>query len=189
MKLAVVWVALALSFGTGCLWANRDSDSMWGYSSRAMLAGGHVQGGVIDTQVGGAGLYIGAEANLRDVSRPQDDRPSSALGGAIDLRASLFGILGPTHELERYFDLGGEAGAGAALILNAPKTQNPLGVGAAYAGVWIELGTFSLANGYVAIVSDIRRETFGSGWADQTEVTIGLAWRHRELLGPMRFHD
>ncbi|HEY0190013.1 MAG TPA: hypothetical protein VGC42_02750 [Kofleriaceae bacterium] len=187
MKLAALVLAWLC---TGCLWANEKSDQMYGYGGRAMLAGdGHIEGAVMDAQLGAAGLYLGATGSVHDVGRPEDVATSTALAFSLDLKASLFGILGSTHELERYLDLGGEAGAGGILVVDAHRSPNPLGASAGYYGAWVEIGTVSIAGGYLAIVGDIRRDGFGAPWRDQTELTVGLAWRKRSRFERLHGHD
>jgi hypothetical protein len=173
----------------GCLWANEHSDSMYGYEARAMLGGdGHVEGAQAGAQIGFAGLYFGVEANLRDAVRPDVPTTHKAIGFGLTTRASLFGILGTTHELERHFDLGADAGAGGALVPGVPD-HNLSGLGSYWVGAWVEVGTVDAWGGYLAVVGGIRREAFVAPWTDQTELAIGLAWRKREPLGKLNFHD
>lgn len=187
MKLLALLIAVSL---TGCLWANDKSDTMWGVSGRAMIGEhGDLQGGTLDAQWGGAGLYAAVEANTHEVTRPEDLGSTRAIGVNVSLKASLPGMFAPKHELERYFDLGPEGGVGGLFSIDAPRSPNPFNAGAAYFGWWFEIGTVSIGDHYIAIVGDVRREAYGAPWDDQTQLIVGLAWRHRELLGPLNFHD
>jgi hypothetical protein len=185
MKLAPFAAAAAAlaaaTLGTGCFWVNEHSDSMYGFEGRTVLASdGHVEGGQAHAELGMAGLYIDAEANRRDVMR--DDRPDlyHGYGLALSVRGSLFGILGTTHELERYLDLGAEAGGGPVVMSGIPGSTLTA-TGGGFYGAWIEIGTVSIGDrGYLALTGGVRRESFGAPFTDQTQLAVGLAWRHRE---------
>jgi len=176
MKLFVV---ACLLFGSGCFWANKHSESVYGYEARAILGDdGHVEGGSVQAGGGYAGLTANIEANLRDTARAGDPNTYSALGLGFSLRGSLLGIVGSEHALERYFDIGAEAGAGGAVVLGVPP-HSVDGTGSGYYGAWVEFGTFNVSSGYLALTGGIRREGFASPYDERTQLMIGLAWRHR----------
>jgi len=182
-----VFVVVCAALGTGCLWANEKSESLDGY-------GGQPTGGAIRGSLGHAGLIADFEGNLRDLSRPGDLKvpsvpgesphlgpPTSAhgLGLGFDVRGSLLGILSDDHRLERYIDVGLDAGAGVGLaIADAPHQLN--GTASGWYGAWAELGTFRAGTGYIAATLGIRREVFNEHFFDQTQLFVGLAWRKRE---------
>lgn len=176
MKLIVV---ACLLLGSGCLWANKQSESVYGYGGHAILReDGHIEGGALQAGGGYAGLTANVEANLRDAARQGDPNTYSALGLGLSLRASLLGILATDHILERYFDIGGEAGGGIDLMLGVPP-HGVGGTGTGWYGAWVEIGTVPVDTGYIALTGGIRRESFGDPWLDRTQLMIGLAWRHR----------
>jgi hypothetical protein len=187
--LALACTTACLSLGTGCLWANERSEAMGGYEARAVLGSdGHVEGAQAHVEGGFAGLYADLEANLRDAVRPDDSRTYRGLGLGFSARASLFGVLSTNHELERYLDLGAEAGAGVAAVLGVPP-HSVTGTGSVWYGAWVEVGTVSLGSGYLALTGGIRREVFADPWLDQTQLAIGVAWRKREPMGKLNIHD
>lgn len=55
----------------------------------------------------------------------------------------------------------------------------------------IELGSLPMQRGYLALTGGVRREVLHDPWHDQTQLTIGLAWRKRETIAPgtLRWHD
>lgn len=182
-------VSACLGLATGCFWANQKSDSMTGFGAHALLgSNGHVEGAQVHGEVGFAGLYAGTELDLRDAVRPADNDTYHGIGLGFVLRGSLFGVLATDHELERWLDLGGEAGAGGGGVVGVPG-HAVLGMESAWYGAWLEVGTVSLTGGYLAVTGGIRREVFGDPWLDQTQLAIGLAWRQREPMGELHFHD
>jgi hypothetical protein len=189
MKLIVIACTLAYAtLGTGCFWANEHSESLYGYEARAVLGSdGHVEGAQAHVKGGFAGIYADLEANVRDAVRPDDPVTHKGTGVGISLRGSLFGVLATAHEIERYLDFGAELGAGAALVPGVPGSIT--GMGSAWYGAWVDIGTISVGSGYLALTGGIRRETFGAPWIDQTQLAIGLAWRKREPMGKLNFHD
>lgn len=190
MKLLVTACTMAcVTLGTGCFWANEHSESLYGYEARVVLGDdGHVEGGQAHLKGGFAGIYADLEANLRDTVRFADPVTHQGLGVGFSLRGSLFGVLATAHEIERYLDFGAEAGAGAALVLGVP-TNSVSGMGSAWYGAWVDIGTVSLGSGYLAVTGGIRREVFEAPWIDQTQLAVGIAWRHREPMGKLNFHD
>jgi hypothetical protein len=190
MKLVAIAATTAcLCLGTGCLWANERSDSMHGFEGRALIGSdGHFEGGQAHVMGGYAGLYADLEANVRDAVRPDDPDTHHGIGLGLSLRGSLFGVLATDHMLERYLDLGAEAGVGGGFVPGVPP-HSVAGMSAGWYGAWIEVGTISLGSGYLALTGGIRREVFEAPWIDQTQLTIGLAWRKREPMGELHFHD
>lgn len=195
MKLLVTTCTMTCAtLGTGCFWANERSESLYGYEARVVLGDdGHVEGGQAHVKGGFAGVYADLEVNLRDVVRPDNPATHEALGFGFSLRGSLFGVLATAHEVERYLDFGAEAGAGGALALGVPR-NSVTGLGSAWYGAWVDigtvsLGTVSLGGGYLALTGGIRREVFEAPWIDQTQLAVGLAWRKREPMGQLNFHD
>jgi hypothetical protein len=189
MKILVTAATLACAtLGTGCFWANEHSESLYGYEGRVVLGDdGHVQGGQARAMGGFAGIYADVEANLRDAVRTSE-APHSALGIGFSLRGSLFGVLATAHEIERYLDLGAEAGASAELVPGVPSGSLS-GTGSAWYGAWVDIGTVSLGSGYLALTGGIRREVFDGPWIDQTQLAVGIAWRKREPMGKLNIHD
>ena len=192
MKLFVV---ACLLLGTGCLWANEKSESLDGYGAQVILdTDGQPTGGAIRGTFGHAGLIADFEGNARDLARPGDLQaprvpgelphlgpPTTATGVSVglDVRGSLLGILSDDHRLERYFDVGLDAGAGAGLAFaGAPHQLN--GVTSGWYGAWVELGTVPIRAGYLAVTLGIRREVFNEYFFDQTQIFAGLAFRKRE---------
>jgi hypothetical protein len=188
MKLAFV---APLLLGSGCLWANEKSVSDVGFDARVVLGtDGHVEGGSAQTMGGYAGVAGAAEVTVRDAVQAGDPATYHAAAVGISARASLFGILATDHELERYFDFGGEAGASLGAALGSPLHGHAF-MPTAWYGAWVELGTFPVENGYLAVTGGIRREVAGDLWFDQTQLTIGIAWRKRERisLAKQSWHD
>jgi len=178
------WLAL----GTGCFWANERSDSMYGFEGRAVLgSNGHVEGAQAHVKGGEAGLYVDLEANLRDAARPDDPDTHRAVGLGLSLRASLSGILGTEHQLERYFDFGAELGGGGVLVPG--PTHSITGVSSGWVGAWVEVSTVSLGSGYLALTGGIRREAFDAPWLDRTQLAIGIAWRQRGPMAKLNLRD
>jgi hypothetical protein len=62
-------------------------------------------------------------------------------------------------------------------------------MGSAWYGAWVDIGTVSLGSGYLALTGGIRREVFDGPWIDQTQLAVGIAWRKREPMGKLNFHD
>jgi hypothetical protein len=179
MKLFVV---ACLLFGSGCFWASKQSESVYGYEARAIVGDdGHVEGGSVQTGGGYAGLTANIEANLRDTARAGDPNTYSALGLGFSLRGSLLGILGTEHVIERYFDIGAEAGAGGDVVLGVPPHKVD-GTAGGWYGAWVEFGTFRVESGYLALTGGIRREAFADPYLSQTQLMIGVAWRHRRRV-------
>jgi hypothetical protein len=193
MKLALVACMVLM---TGCLWANEKSESLSGFGGRAILGtDGHPSGGAIDGTLGYAGLIADFEAEARELSRGGDlmaptvpgqlpfiGPPTRALGLGVglDVRASLLGILSSDHRLERYFDVGLDAGAGVGgAFADAPHELT--GTASGWYGAWGELGTVRAGSGYVALTFGIRREVFNEHFFDQTQLLVGLAWRKHTL--------
>lgn len=192
MRLFVVVCGL---LGTGCLWANQKSESLDGFGAQVILdTSGQPTGGAIRGTLGHAGLIADFEGDLRDLSRPGDlmapsvpgelphlGPPTSAhgVGVGFDVRGSLLGILSNDHRIERYFDVGLDAGAGVGgALADAPHRLN--GTASGWYGAWTELGTFRAGSGYIAVTLGIRREVFSDNFFDQTQLSAGLAWRKRE---------
>src|SRR5262245_30800704 len=97
MKLVVACVtALGL---TGCLWANKNSDSMTGFETHAMLGTSGLEGVDLQAVGGYAGLYIAGDATVRGADRPADPSAYRAATFGLSLRGSLFGIVGNEHRL------------------------------------------------------------------------------------------
>lgn len=202
MKL-VVASALLLP---GCLWANEHSESLTGFQAQLLLDdSAQPAGGAVHGTLGYAGLTADFEANVRDVTRPGDlvlptvpgemahlgdPTTARAVGLGFDLRGSLLGILATDHSLERYFDIGVDAGAGVGgAFASAPHELT--GTASGWYGAWTEVGTVSVHGGYLAVTGGIRREVFDDHFFDQTQLMVGLAWRKREPLpdGALHFHD
>jgi hypothetical protein len=186
-KLLLVLGALCWS---GCLWANEKSQAVYGFDARAMLdPSGNATGGQLGADGGMAGLNIHAEGAVHGASRAGDPRTYRAVALGLGLRLSLLGMLATDHRLERYFDVGGEAGAAVNAALGVPP-HDIAGVGSGWYGAWVEVGTASTpGGGYVALVGGVRREAYADPYFDQTQVLVGLAWRHREVAGPLHLHD
>jgi hypothetical protein len=187
MKLVAV-ACLAL---TGCLWANKQSDSMVGYEGHTVLGDdGHLEGAGAHAMGGYAGGYAGFDASLRDADRPGDRDHHPAIGLGLSARLSLFGVMSTDHALERYLDLGGEAGGGFGGVLGAGPYRVS-GFGSAWYGAWVDIGTVSVGAGYLALTGGIRREAFTDPWNDRTQLMIGLAWRKREPItdAELSWHD
>jgi len=188
MKLVV---AVCVTFAGGCLWATPQSQVVQGYEGGVVLGGdGHVEGGAAHVGGGMAGLGVDLEANLRDAVRQGDPRRGTALGLGLSLRASLLGILGTDHLVDRYFDLGAAAGCGAALAFGVP-TRNVDGLVSGWVGAWTELGTVPIGDGYLALTGGIRAETSAEPWTNQTQLFVGLAFRQRRTATAedLRFRD
>lgn len=204
MKLFVV---VCLMLGTGCLWASDTSQSLIGYSGHVTLddhgqvegAGAHVTGGY-------AGLVFDGELDARDVARmpdpvvlpppgppapvaPGPDTAHAAAAG-LSLRGSLLGILSRDHRLERYFDLGADAGVSFGAAFGLPR-HDLAATASVWYGAWTELGTINAGGGYLALTGGIRRELFDGPFVDQTQLMIGIAWRQRETVAPgdLNIHD
>ena len=190
MKLLVIACTLAcVTLGAGCLWANERSESFYGYEGRVLLGDDvHAEGAQARITGGFAGIYADLEANLRDAVRPDDPNIHHGLGIGVSLRGSLFGVLATAHEIERYLDFGPEIGVGAALVPGVPP-GSVTGMGSAWYGAWVDIGTVSLGKGYLALTGGIRREVFDAPWIDQTQLAIGIAWRKREPMGKLNIHD
>lgn len=190
MKLTAAWLAACLSLA-GCLWADRaTSESMTGYAAHAVLGGnGHVEGADASALTGYAGVTAEGEASVHDTDRPGAPLTYRAarLGGA--LRLSLFGVLTHDHRLERYLDLGPLVGGGAGPVFGVP----PHGIAVEFSGwvgAWVDVGTLSVAGGYLALTGAIRAETSTEPWRNRTQIAVGLAWRTRAPLGAdLHIHD
>lgn len=175
----------------GCLWATPKSQVVHGYAAEVALGDdGHLEGGALHVGGGQAGVGADLEVSLHDARRTGDPATYHALGLGLSLRASLFGVLGTEHVLDRYFDLGAEAGVGGALALGVPP-HDVAGLPSGWVGAWTELGTFEVADGYLALTGGIRAETSGEPWVNRTQLMIGLAWRHRRQVTAedLRFRD
>jgi hypothetical protein len=185
MKL--VWVACTLALAA-C--AGRQSDTMLGYGAHAVLGGGRFEGAAIQAMTGVSGVYVEGEASVRGADRRDAPDTYQAVGAALATRVSLFGLLGTSHELERYFDLGGAAGAGGGWVFGPPP-HDIAGFGSAWYGAWVDLGTVAIDDGYLAVTGGVRREVFGDPWNDRTQLMVGLAWRRRAPFrwGQMGWHD
>jgi hypothetical protein len=187
--LATACTTACLSLGTGCLWANERSESLYGYEARAVLGSdGHLEGAQAHFEGGLAGLSADLEANVRDAVRPDDPDTHQGIGLGFSLRASLFGILATDHKFERYLDFGAEAGVGGGLVRGVPP-HGVSSMSSGWYGAWVEVGTVSLGSGYLALTGGIRREVFTDPWLDQTQLAIGVAWRKHELMGKLNLHD
>lgn len=204
MKLFVV---ACLALGTGCLWASETSQSLVGYGGHATLDDhGHVEGAGAHVFGGYAGVVANGELDLRDAARTPDPvvlpppgppppaapGPDTGHAGALglSLRGSLLGIASPDHRLERYFDIGADAGLGLGAAFGLPG--HPIeGTASVWYGAWTELGTINAGDGYVALTGGIRREVFDGPYVDQTQLLIGIAWRKRRTVAPgeLNFHD
>lgn len=183
MKLLALAACVTSVGSIGCLWANANSDWAYGYDARTALASdGSIEGGSLRATVGMAGLYADGELALHDATRRDDPGTYRALGAGFSVRGSLFGILGNDHRLERYFDIGAEAGWRLAAVLALPERD--IAAESIWYGAWTELGTLAVAGGYVAVTGGIRREVAEHPWIDQTQLIVGLAWRKRGPLGP-----
>jgi hypothetical protein len=204
MKLFVV---ACLMLGTGCLWASETSQSLVGYSGHVTLDDhGHVEGAGAHVTGGYAGLLVDGELAVRDVARtpdpvvqPPPGPPAPVAAGpdtghaaalGLSLRGSLLGILSRDHRLERYFDIGADAGANYGAAFGLPRHDIEATASAWY-GAWTELGTINAGNGYLALTGGIRRESFAGPYVDQTQLMIGIAWRQRETVAPsnLNIHD
>ena len=171
-----------LALVPGCFWATEKSDVLDGYEVRGIV-GDHNRGGSLHRTGGIAGLQVDAEAGARQFRRDGD--PNAYTGGSVglSLRASPFGIIASDHKLERYFDLGAEAGGEGSLIVGVPSKV--AGAGAGWVGGWVEVGTIPLEdNGYLALTGNIRTMSMTDAWRDQVVLAVGLAWRSRRVVTP-----
>lgn len=96
-------------------------------------------------------------------------------------------MLATDHDLERWLDLGGEAGAGTAVWPACRGT--PCSAWSRPGTAPLKVGTVPLVGGYLAVTGGIRREMFGDPWLDQTQLAIGVAWRQCEPMAELHFHD
>src|ERR1051325_1221768 len=128
------FVIACLLLGSGCFWASKQSEEVFGYDARTILRDdGHVHGGAVQVGGGYAGLTVNVEADLRDTVRPGDPKSYTALGLGLSARASVLGIIANDHSVERYFDIGGEGGGSGNLVPGAPS-PNLIGTGSAWYG-------------------------------------------------------
>jgi hypothetical protein len=204
MKLFVV---ACLLLGTGCLWASETSQSLVGYGGHVTLDDhGHVAGGAAHVTGGYAGLVADGEVDLRDAARRPDpmvlpppgppppvvaaSNTGHAAAVGLSVRGSLLGILSRDHRLERYFDLGADAGVSLGAAFGLPGHDIDSTASSWY-GAWTELGTINAGDGYLALTGGIRREVFDGPYVDQTQLMVGLAWRKRKTVAPseLNLHD
>ena len=204
MKLFVV---ACLVLGTGCLWASETSQSLVGYSGHVTLDDhGQVEGAGAHFIGGYAGLVTDLELDARDAARKRDPvvlpppgppapaTPGPDTGHAVafgfSLRGSLLGIVSPDHRLERYFDIGAEAGGSVGAAFGLPRHAVDSTASTWY-GAWAELGTINAGDGYLALTAGIRRELFDGPFVDQTQLLIGIAWRRRRTVtrSELYIHD
>jgi len=99
----------------------------------------------------------------------------------FSLRGSLLGIASPDHRLERYFDIGADAGIGLGAAFGLPR-HDIEGTASAWYGAWTGARTINAGDGYVALTGGIRREVFDGPYVDQTQLLIGIAWRTRRTV-------
>jgi hypothetical protein len=201
-RAVLVPTALLALAASGCLWKNKLSDESSRVALSATGGDGDIPNGArLHGSVGMAGLYIGAEAEVRDlelaplppsdeVMPPPPGQDYTGLGVNILLRASPLGILGREHELERWLDFGVEAGAGAGTVVWDASSSDGIGNHKhTFVGGWVELGTFTVGKRYVALVGDIRYHDERGPWRDEIVAGIGLAWTRRGLAGPLDLRD
>jgi hypothetical protein len=181
MKLVIACIAACLP-AAACAGPNAQSDSMVGYEANARLGGhGQLEGAAVQSMIGEAGGYLEMEASLHDADRRDDARIYKSFSLGMSNRISLFGVLAPDHDLERYLDLGAAAGADFSFMVGVPPHGGD-GVFSAWAGAWVDIGTISARGGYLAVTGSVRREAYTDPWNDRTQVMIGLAWRQRRPI-------
>jgi hypothetical protein len=168
-----------LAMLSGWLWATPTSDVLDGYEARGVI-GDNNRGGSVHRTGGIAGVHLDAEAGVRQFRRAEDPNSYTGTSAALSLRVSPFGIIASDHKLERYFDLGAEAGGEASVIFGVPAKL--AGAGAGWVGGWVEFGTIPVDTGYLAITGNIRTMSLTDTWQDQLVVAVGLGWRSRRTV-------
>jgi len=172
-----VWLPAA-----ACAGPNAQSDSMVGHEANVRLGGGgQLEGAAVQSVIGEAGGYMEMEASLHDADRRDDARVYKAFSVGMSNRISLFGVLAPDHDLERYLDLGASAGAAFSFVIGVPPHGGD-GAFSAWVGAWVDIGTISVRGGYLAVTGSVRREAYIDPWNDRTQLMIGLAWRQRRPM-------
>ncbi len=180
-----ILLAVALS---GCLWATPTSTKTAGYEMRGYL-GEHTTGAGMYAVGGMAGVDVAAEADVRSgFHRTGDPNGYTGASLGISLRASPLGIIASEHQLDRFFDFGGELGANATLLPGTPRVS---GTGSGWVGAWVELGTVPVADGYMVLTGTIRSASLDGAWQDQTIYGIGLGFRSRQTVTAedLTWHD
>jgi hypothetical protein len=136
------------------------------------------EGASLQASAGYAGLQVDAELAVRGAVRMGDPAVYHAATAGVGLRASVLGIVANDHRLERYLDLGFDAGGEIGVVPGVPPRGAFLGGG--WYGAWVDVGTLPVGDdGYVAVTTGFRVEAFDGGWFDRTQLLVGLAWRKR----------
>jgi hypothetical protein len=173
------WTMLIALSLTGCLWATPRSTKSAGYEARGYL-GEHTSGAGMYAVGGMAGLDIAAEADVRSgFQRTGDPNRYTGASLGLSLRLSPLGMLATEHQLDRYFDFGGEAGANLTVIPGTPQVS---GTGSGWVGAWVELGTVPVGDGYIVLTGTIRAASLDGPWHDQTIYGVGLGYRARSTV-------
>ena len=179
----------ALALASGCVGLARSPDRQTGYYtaksvSVAVDSGGGVDGGAIEGSLGGP-LRIFAAALVTRLPHA-DGHIYTGLGATLGLRGTLFGFLADTHELERYFDIGAEAGFGGDL---AKPPDGITGLGSGWLGVWLEFGLPWRGESYPSLLVGYRHITHDDPWRAEDSLFLSLAWVHRGPEPERQFHD
>jgi len=182
MKIALV---VALGMLGGCLWANPNSYMRTGIDLQGVAVGERgTHGANARALADGAGVGVAVEVGERAVSRTGVGDPNDYTGASIDflLRVSLPGVMPTDHRLDRFFDFGVEGGGGGVVAFGVPPGVQ--GMGDAFIGGWVELGTVPVSgnHGWIAITGSARSYGLDSGWDNQTVYTVAIGWRSREKL-------
>jgi len=183
----VLRIAILFLLLPGCLWATASSDKVSGYEVRGII-GQDNRGGTAQVMGGMAGLHGEFQAGVRQFRRDVDPNTYTGGGAGVNIRLSPLGVLASDHQLERFFDFGGELGGEFTAVFGAPA-HNFVPTG--WVGGWVELGTVPLGDGYLALTGNIRSAAPHDTWDNQVLIGVGLAFRHRSRVSAsdLDFHD
>ena len=134
-------------------------------------ARGHIRGGAAELVVGDDGLRLVAlQVSAQHVER--SDRETTAVALDEGLRGSLPGALFPDRDWARWFDFGGDAGAGVGADGEGLLAR-------AWAGVWADVRLSTRHDEYPTLRAQIRRVAYTGNVHDESELFFGIGWTVR----------
>ncbi|HUS30576.1 MAG TPA: hypothetical protein VMZ53_18835 [Kofleriaceae bacterium] len=141
----------------------------------AKLRSDGAQGGEVSASFEGHGVGLSLSAQAQQLRRSFPDGTQSRIGGGVDLgmRVSLFGLIGSSHEIDHWFDIGGSAAGGGGFVVPARLTT----YGEAWVGGWAAFGVYP-GRRHLSIVLEVRRVAV-TDWDNMTVFGIGLSLTER----------
>lgn len=173
-------LAIALAGVTGCWHEPEHTETIKNVIVRGRVDRDGFDGAEVSAGGGWSGVQLEVFGHFQQISSATSPEGVTSRhgGGGIDfaLRASLFGMISNDHRIDKWFDIGGFAGAGGGLFKPTSRLDS---YGQVWAGAWMQLGLMP-GSKYWALFLDVRRVAYkGELVEDATVFGIGLGFVQR----------